>query len=329
MPTMPQQKDKAGTGTVSPVDVKLRHTEVRYEVTDQCNSACIMCPRDKHTRPHGVMDDDAYQRSIDEVVSLGAEQVVLTGFGEPMLDAGLEGKIAYAKSKGLRTYIITNGSALTDRRANLILMSGIDEVRVSFYGMRPETYNKVMVGLEFSRTVRNLMNFLAVRNSLKIDCKVQLSYLVLPENESDVDEFREFWEPKVDYIEIWKPHNFGDGKDYRTRTEDKQTCGRPENGPLQIQWDGTVIPCCYDYNNQIQLGNAFNEPVTSILEGEKYEALRVAHLAGDFEKFPYCNQCDQLLPHDDALIYTNRHDLPNSEAVKLSNTDLFNLIDGQ
>ncbi len=33
-------------------------------------------------------------------------------------------------------------------------------------------------------------------------------------------------------------------------------------------------------------------------------------------------------PHSDALVYTNRHNLPAEEAVKLSNTDLYNLSDG-
>ena len=52
---------------------RLRHTEVRYEVTDNCNAECIMCPRDLHKlgRPHGVMDLARYKKSIDEVVSLG------------------------------------------------------------------------------------------------------------------------------------------------------------------------------------------------------------------------------------------------------------------
>ena len=65
-----------------------------------------------------------------------------------------------------------------------------------------------------------------------------------------------------------------------TGTGDKKTCGRPENGPLQIQWNGEVIPCCYDYNNQIILGNAFETPVMEILGGEKYEDLRDAHRKG-------------------------------------------------
>ena len=48
-----------------------------------------------------------------------------------------------------------------------------------------------------------------------------------------------------------------------------------------------------------------------------------------FGLFPYCDQCDQLLPHADALVYTNRHNLPAEEAVKLSNTDLYNLSEGE
>ena len=309
--------------------MRLRHPEVRFEVTDHCNAHCVMCPREKHDRAHGVMSDEAFRRSLDEVAALGAQQVVLTGFGEPTLDPNLEGKIEHAKSRGLRTYIITNGSALTERRARGLLEAGLDEMRVSFYGMSQATYGAVMRGLNFERTRDNLLRFLEIRAATGARCRVQLSYLVLPENAGDVDLFRDFWEPRVDFLEIWRPHNFGDGRDYRARTEHKRTCGRPANGPLQIQWDGTVVPCCYDFNNRIKLGNAFEQPVPEILAGERYEELRRAHAAGDFARFPYCDQCDQLLERPDALVYSNRHDLPPEEAVRLSNTDLFDLEAGR
>ena len=319
-----------------PVDepiTRLLHPEVRYEVTDHCNATCIMCPRDKHVdgREHGIMDQAQYEKSIDEVVGLGAEKVVLTGFGEPLLDKRLELKVAYAKKKGLATYFITNASALTAKRSQQLLDAGLDEMRVSFYGLSKETYNAVMQGLDFERTKAKVLEFLRLRDASGAKTRVQMSYLELPENRADTDRFREYWEPKVDALEIWKPHNFGDGRDYRTRLDDskKSTCGRPENGPLQIQWNGEVIPCCYDYNNQIILGNAFETPVLEILNGPKYRLLRYAHRMKKFGLFPYCDQCDQLLPHADALVYTNRHNLPPEEAVKLSNTDLYNLVDGK
>ena len=313
---------------------RLLHPEVRYEVTDHCNATCIMCPRDKHehAREHGIMDQQLYEKSIDEVALLGAEKVVLTGFGEPMLDKKLELKIKYAKSKGLSTYIISNGSVLNSKRARSILEAGLDEIRVSFYGMQEKSYNSVMKGLDFNKTISGMMDFITLRKELGAKTKIQVSYLEMEENKEDTGLFKEFWESKVDAIEIWRPHNFGDGRDYRERHESlevKTTCGRPENGPLQIQWNGEVIPCCYDYNNKIILGNAFTTPVLDILNGPKYRLLRYAHKMNKFNIFPYCDQCDQLLPHADALIYTNRHNLPPEVAVKLSNTDLYNLEEGK
>jgi sulfatase maturation enzyme AslB (radical SAM superfamily) len=319
-----------------PPITQLLHAEVRYEVTDHCNATCIMCPREEHEhgREHGIMDQAKYERSIDEVVGLGAKKIVLTGFGEPMLDKRLEKKIAYAKSKGLSTYIITNGSVLNSKRAQGILEAGLDEMRVSFYGMGRDTYNTVMQGLDYEKTRDGLLDFLALRERLGLHTKVQLSYLTMPENAKDESVFKEYWEPKVEAIEIWRPHNFGDGRDYREREGGakitvKTSCGRPESGPLQIQWNGEVIPCCYDYNNKIVLGNAFEQSVLEIMNGAKYRLLRYAHRTGRFNLFPYCDQCDQLLPHADALVYTNRHNLPAEEAVKLSNTDLYNLADAK
>ena len=314
---------------------RLRHPEVRYEVTDHCNAECVMCPRDVHKfgRPHGIMDRQKYEKSIDEVVALGCKQVVLTSFGEPLIDKRLEQKIAYAKGKGLRTYIISNASLLDRKRTTGLIKAGLDELRISFYGMGKETYETVMVGLNFEVTMKNLADFLEIRQELgSKKPRLELSWLVLPENEGDTDAFQEYWEPRADAIEIWKPHNFGDGRSYRERFDDialKTTCGRPENGPLQIQWNGEVIPCCYDYNNRIVLGNAFQQPVLEILNNDKYQLLRLAHKEKKFKLFPFCDQCDQLLAHPDALVYTNRHKLPKEIAVKMSNTDLYNLVDDQ
>ena len=313
---------------------KLKHPEVRFEVTDHCNAECIMRPRDKHKmgREHGVMDMEKYRRSVDEVVSIGAKRAVLQGFGEPLVDKRLENKIAYAKSKGLHTYTITNASLLTPSRSRSIIEAGLDEIRFSFYGMSKASYNTVMRRLDFDTTVKAILGFLEERAKLGSKLpKTEMTWLVMKETEHETDQFREFWEPKVDAIEIWKPHNYGDGRSYRNRRIDpsiKKTCGRPENGPLQIQWNGEIVPCCYDYNNQIVLGNVFESSVLDVLNGRKYRLLRWAHRSCSFGAFPYCDQCDQLLPHAEALVYTNRHKLPAEVAVRMSNTDLYDLQQG-
>jgi len=196
----------------------LRHPEVRYEVTDHCNAECIMCPRDNHKlgREHGIMSFENFKRSLDEVIQLGCKQVVLTGFGEPLVDKQLEKKVEYVKSRGLSTYIISNGSLLTKKRATNLIQAGLDELRISFYGMRKETYETVMVGLKFDVTMKNLLGFLELRDELGFKRpRLELNWLELPENAGDTDAFQEYWEPRADAIEIWKPHNFGDGRSYR------------------------------------------------------------------------------------------------------------------
>ncbi len=164
----------------------LQHSEVRYETTDHCNATCIMCPRDLHEdgRTHGVMGMSEYSRSIDEVIPLGARRIVLTGFGEPLMDSTLIEKAAYAHQRGLNTYMISNASLLDARRAGGLIEAGLDELRVSVYGTRPETYNAVMQGLDFHKTMGNLTRFLALREELKSKTpKLQVSYLVLDANE--------------------------------------------------------------------------------------------------------------------------------------------------
>ena len=94
---------------------------------------------------------------MDEVSTLGAEKVVLTGFGEPLLDKKLERKVAYLSKKGISSYFITNASGLTKARSQGLLDAGLDEIRISFYGMNSQSYNSIMQGLDFERTKRKFL----------------------------------------------------------------------------------------------------------------------------------------------------------------------------
>lgn len=98
---------------------RLKHPEVRYEVTDSCNAACS-CARATSmstAASTGIMGLDEYKKRIDKVVRLGGRKIVLAGFGEPLIDKTLEQKSAYAKQYGLNAYIISNASLLTRKRA--------------------------------------------------------------------------------------------------------------------------------------------------------------------------------------------------------------------
>ena len=60
-----------------------------------------------------------------------------------------------------------------------------------------------------------------------------------------------------------------------------------------VLWDGTVIPCCVDYNAELALGNAWQDRVTDLWRGRAIEQLREQHLSGEFpDTCKNCNECE-------------------------------------
>lgn len=323
---------------------RLKNKEVRVEPTNLCNYECIMCPREKHTRAKGIMSMEEFERVITEIIKYGAEKITLTGFGEPFIDPTLEDKILMATQHGLETYVITNASLfhLPSKsnpglnRIEACIKNGLSELRLSFYGTNASEYERIMSGGKFDRALSNLQLLsvarwkfgvarLATMTKRCINCPEVSMYFLDFGDRSNFDDFKYLADEFVDYYEIWKPHNFGNGREYRSLNAGKHTCGRPHNGPVQVNWNGVIVPCCYDYNDSIVLGNVFDTPLPDILRGQAYEALRQIHESGDFSKQPYCDNCDQLLvnksQHSIVLSTNPKHtNLQPADIVKRTNT---------
>ncbi len=327
----------------------LRNRELRIEPTNLCNYHCIMCPRepDQHTRPKGVMPMEFYESLLDELVPMGIEQVTLVNYGEPFIDPSLEDKIFSASQRGLTTYVISNASLLHKAsksafaaeyetlhgerltKGKAAVMAGLTQLRLSFYGTDPESYERIMRGGHFERVRQNILDLVAYRETLgrrglvggqeTLLPQLSIFFLDMEETEGQLEEFLRFTEELCDYVEVWKPHNFGSGRQYRqTQAEQPlRSCGRPFDGPLQINWNGIVVPCCFDFNQEIPLGNVARQTVEEVVRGPAYEALRCAHRDGRFEDVPYCRDCDQLRHHPEALVLTT-----NPKHARRSNEDI-------
>lgn len=283
--------------------MKLLNTEVRIENTNRCNANCTVCTRDSFTRPLITMSNHKFRKLVSQVKGIGAETISVFGFGEPLLDTGLVDKIQFCTDSGLETFITTNSSLLGARHSEKIIKAGLSHIRFSAHGLY-ENYNKVHRGINFHTFLRNTMNFIKMSKGV-----VTISVSVIPIHGESIDEFVEFWKPGklIDYLEVWKPHNWTDSKGFRDKAKQrKKTCGRPFNGPLQIQADGTVIVCCFDYNGTMIVGDTNKESIKSILKGARLEAIREKHRAGKLDGLP-CETCDQLNVSDEnPLLYSNR-----------------------
>ena len=286
---------------------KLVSKEARIETTNYCNSKCVICPREKMTREETVMPLNHFFSLVDQAKWLGAETISLFGFGEPLADACMGNRIAYCDAKGLDTFITTNASMLDLNTANSILDAGLSHIRFSVHGLFKPDYNQVHRGLDYLTVMKNIFNFMII-NDKQYDSKCTVSVTVIPTNTDHVGHLIKFWEPLVDYLEIWRPHNWAGGRSFRKIDRKKGTCGRPFSGPIQINADGKMMVCCFDTDAEMTIGDTYKESVKGILEGYELHKIKNFHDLNLLQGLP-CEHCDQLNEYDEynhPLIYSNR-----------------------
>ena len=243
-----------------------------------------------------------YKNLIFQARQLGATDISLSGYGEPLLDTNLWWKLLH--SKGFVTHILTNASLLDNETATMLLNTNLKHIQFSAHGIE-HGYEKVHKWLKWTITSKNIFNFIEINDSrFNHTCTVGIS--VIPLYGEHIEDIREFWEPHVDYLEIWKPHNWGGAHNFKRHGKKLKSCGRPFTGPVQIQADGKVIPCCFLTNGEIILGDTHRNTIEEILKGDKYEELRNKHREGNLEGLP-CQHCDQrIIPTKSPLLYSNR-----------------------
>ncbi len=282
--------------------MKLLNGEVRVETTNSCNANCTICTRDSLTRPLVTMTNNRFRKIVTEATKIGAKTITAFGFGEPLLDQGIVDKIAFCSEMGLETFLTTNSSLLTAHMSRGLVGAGLSHMRFSAHGLG-NNYEAVHKGLGFSNFMRNTFNFIKESDGL-----VTISVSAIPMHGESIDEFIDFWKPGdfIDYLEIWKPHNWTSKKDFRgTTAQRKKTCGRPFNGPLQINSDATMMICCFDTNGEMTVGDLTKDSIEDILKGDMFEAIREKHRTGNLKGLP-CETCDQLNIGENPLLYSNR-----------------------
>ncbi len=58
-----------------------------------------------------------------------------------------------------------------------------------------------------------------------------------------------------------------------------------------VNSNGSVSPCCSDWGRKVIIGNAYNEKLKYIWNGEKLFNLQKLFLRGERDKHPFCSTC--------------------------------------
>ncbi len=295
--------------------------EVRIENCTLCNYHCLMCPRESFKRKKEYMNLDLFKLIIKKILKspLKIDLITLSGFGEFSLDPTWKEKINIIKEHFKNIHIVTNLSNLSINNINFLL-DNITTLRVSLYGIDQKTYQKIhnspkLIKLKDIEEKINYFNDNKEKHQTLI-----LNYIEIEENKHQTQKWIKKWKHKVDLIEVWKPHNWTDGKKYRKIKEKNITCGRPFNSPIQIQVDGTINICCFDYNGVLTIGDLKNNSIKQIYNDNLMKKIQYYHTSNLTDKINLCKKCDQRsIEKKENVIYNSKFSARNRVILTSTN----------
>ena len=280
----------------------------RIEITNRCNLHCVICDRSAMTREVEAIDMDVFKKVLKDAVDFGIPKIGLNRFGEPTLHKNLPEMIAYAKAHGAKhVEFTTNGTLINEKMSRAVLQAGVDLVQFSVDSMVPEVFDRLRAGAKFEVVMQNLETFLRLRKELNSDCKVQLNFVCVKDNFTEVTPFYQYWKDKVDGFNFFPFMGYGDVQDLAPiYTPKKRVKCFMLYYMMVCHVDGKAGVCCTgDPNGILDIGDLTKISVKEAWTGKKAQRIREIHFKGNFEKLGPCKDCDLTFPYT----YWLKHEL--------------------
>ena len=255
-----------------------------------CNSRCPACPytsrpdiRRQH-RKNMVMQWEIFKRLADECGPNGT-LLRLCGGGEPFLYPDLGRTVKYAKDRGCKVSIITNGSVDVSE-----VIDVADMIEFSVDAGTSEEYKKIRVGLDWDKLNKNVRNAYLKRKKTKLICSI------INQKGIDLERAKRHWE-FLDAVQVRKYLTFkGDVQD---RSADDTPFLPPEKrvpcpwlfDRMCITTEGDFTYCGADVRCDYVIGNIKDRTIADVWNGPEYAEIRNAHLNRRGGEVKMCAEC--------------------------------------
>jgi len=286
------------------------------EPTNLCNLRCPLCTtgNGEMTRVLGHMSLDTFKNILDK---MGKDLFFLLLYhqGEPYLNIDFLEMVQQAKTQNIYCTTSSNGHYFSDQNIRNTIHSGLDSMIVSIDGTDQKSYETYRVKGDLQKVVDGSRRFMEIKKELgKKTPLIAWQFLVMKHNEHDIPAIKQLAkEIGVDRLlvknievrskeeaEIWLPeddkyrrYDF-DGQILQVKNSDKESCPRPWLSTL-INWDGSMVPCCFDKNGQYEMGNINEVKNLDLLwRGEEFNNFRTK-LTTDRKSIDMCRNCNQGL----------------------------------
>ncbi|MBI5611606.1 MAG: radical SAM protein [Gammaproteobacteria bacterium] len=288
-----------------PERVAAAPTYLQVEATNRCNLRCVMCPIEDLTRARRKkrLSVEEFAHILNEFPYI--ESLHLQGIGEPLTNPHIAELVACAKTRGIGTGVITNGTVLDREAGEALIRAGLSNAIVSLDSADADNYQAIRKGADFQEVTDNIRKFVLLRQDL--DSPTPSIGIMMVAMNNNVHELREMVrlanDLGVDFLTV-KGLNpaVAPGLELNpSQQQANETLGlladpalRPgfqvqlaylERSPVvRCRWpwtrayvtaEGDVTPCCNCPDaRQVSFGNLFDRPMREIWNNEAYRAFR-------------------------------------------------------
>jgi radical SAM protein with 4Fe4S-binding SPASM domain len=293
---------------------RIEHKEVHYGIRPEalefpmmcvisfiysCNALCPSCPYTNSDirstyKDRPLMSEDTFKLIADQCGEYGA-WVRVSGGGEPMLHPRAVELFEYAKLRGAKVGLITNGSRFSEESTRRLLEAQVDMIEFSVDAADPDTYHRVRAGLQWETLLRNVERMVNMRNQLGSATKIIASGV--NQEGVDIEAVAAFWEPLVDNFQkrkylTWGINDPGKSADPTPYLPPEEQVPCPfifER--LNIDSRGKVMVCGFDIAAKTDMGNIHEMSIKDIWHGEGFAYYRRKHLDKTGSEIEMCAQC--------------------------------------
>ena len=255
---------------------------VFFQVRTKCNGSCSFCAASVQNdiRQDTTMPMELYIKVIDELKDIQfSGRIAYHVNNDPLIFPKLTDFAEYARRKLPTVWIqiLTNGRALSIKKAEKLIRSGINELTINYYN---DNFND-----KLPKPIIDIRDDLLPRFYKKQQIKAGFG----PDGENrDIFRFNVFRRRASDIL----TSRAGTSPNKKDKSRfPRGFCEYPFT-QFNITTDGSVSKCCADFYFSDAMGNIKNEKVMNIWRGEMFNNVRRFLLEGNRDAIETCKRCD-------------------------------------
>ncbi len=278
---------------------------LHLEPTGDCNLQCPLCPRGRGLiRRHGPLPFAAFDRVFEPLADAVALMIV-SGFGEPLLNPGTPRMIGHAARRGVPSHLNTNGTVLRER-VDELLDAGPAVINVSMDGAVSQSTHRYSKWHPFPAVAEGVERLRKRKDQRGCELPVISGQFIVTEETVAEIAALESWARSigVERVKFKRKHQTMPGATDRERLRiaplPVATTERLDFSPTECShpWDtvflsceGRLGVCSFDPHQLLALPG---EDLPAVWNGAGMRALRRAHAGDGAALIEPCSRCNRL-----------------------------------